>query len=238
MKDKVLKWLIKIRDKAFGLNKINYQFEEKLIIRIRELKALEILKPYFPTGFLFETDYSLPFQLIQHICNDILIYKPKTIIEFGSGLSTIIISNFLKEVNLNVEFISVDQDKNWQNLISRHCNSVSFFSFEISDNNPFSKNGDGKWFDIPNKSELLNKNYDLVIIDGPIGKKNKFARYGAINFLRNKLTKSSIIFIDDIHRFDEQILAKDFVIEFNLKKIDIYKYSRLSHNYNIITSPS
>jgi glycosyltransferase involved in cell wall biosynthesis len=236
MKDKILKWIIRIRDKAFGLNKINFQFEERLIIRVRELKALEILKPYFPKGFLFETDYSLPFQLIQHICNDILIYKPKTIIEFGSGLSTIIISNFLKENNLDVEFISVDEDENWQSLISKHSNSVSFFSFGISENNPFSKNGGGEWYNIPKNSDLLIKSYDLVIIDGPIGKNNKFARYGALNFIKNKLNESSIIFIDDVNRYDEQILARDLARDFNLNKVEIYKYSRLSHNYKIITS--
>lgn len=77
--------LKKLRDRIFGVEKMVYlstqKMEEISSWKMRELKAFEILKPYFNKGFLFETGFTISFQTFQHIANDIVLFKPKTILK-------------------------------------------------------------------------------------------------------------------------------------------------------------
>ncbi|PSL01263.1 hypothetical protein [Cecembia rubra] len=235
--------LVNLRDWVFGIQKTGFLIQEKVKeivwFRTKELKAIEILKPYFPKGFLFESEFSLSFQTIQHIANDIVIHRPKTILEIGSGLSTMILNNLIKELDYRPEFISLDQDENWQKHLLNYCDLVTFKNFEISEKNEYSKKGKGKWFDIPNDSDLLNYNFDLVIIDGPKGFESRFARYGILNFLKGKISKSSIIFLDDTNRNDEKFLLNSMRDQLGFTHCkSFYKYSRLSFQDGINTTPS
>src|SRR5690606_5248637 len=164
----IRKWLIEIRDRIFGIHKLKFlliqKIERELDFKFREQKAIEILKPYFPSGFVFETGFSLKFQTIQHIANDIIINKPRVILEIGSGISTLILDNFISELDYKPEFVSIDQDSIWQNHLKRYSKNVDFYAFDIVENNEFSMDGIGNWFDIPSNSELRNKQFDLIIV--------------------------------------------------------------------------
>lgn len=236
-------WLTGFRDKIFGIQKLEFLLTEEinreLSFKFREQKAIEILKPYFPRRFLFETGFSLNFQTIQHIANDIIIYNPKTILEIGSGISTLILDNFISELDYNPKFISVDQDSNWQLQLKNQTRNVDYFAFDISTQNQFSLDGRGNWFDIPLNSELRGEKYDLVIIDGPKGFESKNARYGVVKFLRNRIGKNSIIFVDDTNRKDERFLCDSLLREFSFNHCDsFYNYSRLCFEREFTTSPS
>lgn len=235
-------WIVNLRDKVFGIDKLEYRIVKRTMeysdFKIKELKAMEILKPYFPRGFVFETGYSLSFQAIQHIANDIVISKPQTILEIGSGLSTIILSNFISELDYNPEFISIDQDPAWQKHLQSQCQNVDFYDFDITSNSEFAMEGN-KWFEIPEDSMLRRKKYDLAIIDGPKGSESKYSRFGIVNFLKEKITESTIIFLDDTDREDEKFILQQMKEDlcFNICKT-FSRYSRLSNKDIIITTPA
>lgn len=234
-------WLRNIRDKIFGINKLEFRIDKKAKeysdFKFKELKAMEILKPYFPKGFVFETSYTLSFQVIQHIANDIIINKPQTILEIGSGLSTIILSNLISELNYGPNFISIDQDFKWQNHIKPHCKEVEFYNFEITKNKESTI--EGSWFNIPKDSFLREKKFDMVIIDGPKGFESKYARYGIIDFLKGRVMESTIVFLDDTDREDEQFILQNLKDKLSFKFCNsFYKYSRLTQTNLIVTSPS
>lgn len=235
--------LTAFRDKVLGIQKLEYLLLEKMKKEIdfgrKEQKAIEILKPYFPKGFVFETGFSLNFQTIQHVANDIVANRPKTILEIGSGLSTLILDNLISELGYNPEFISIDQDSLWQGELRKKTESVDFYMFDICIKNEFSLDGKESWFDIPLDSPLRNKIFDLIIIDGPKGFESKNARYGILNFLKGKINESTILFLDDTNRDDEKFLKKGLINEFSFKVCDsYYNYSRFSFNTGLITSPS
>ncbi|WP_143959150.1 class I SAM-dependent methyltransferase [Litoribacter populi] len=240
----LLNVVIKLRDLILGVSKNqtllhkSLENDKEISFRIKEIKAMEVLKPYFPDSYLFETSYSISFQTLQHLANDIVVYRPKTILEIGSGLSTIIINNLLKELNYDVKFFSVDQDLGWQKTLSKTCDLVLFKHFDLINSNSFSFDGTGTWFDIPSNSELLSMKFDLILVDGPKGHESKFARYGIVNFISDRLNPNSIMYIDDTHREDEDLIVSDLVKRMDLKIVNRgYNYCRLSFVDNINTKP-
>jgi hypothetical protein len=236
------KWLTKVRDKFLGINKLEYRIgrrNEALIdSKFKELKAIELLKGYFPQGFVFESTYSLSFQTIQHIANDIIVNRPATILEIGSGLSTIVLSKVIKETGYKAEFFSVDQDRTWQDHLKMHCDNVNFYQFEIGTSGEFAMEG-SNWFDIPLDSILRTKKYDLVIVDGPKGSESRLARYGIVDFLRGRLTETAIVFVDDTDREYEKVLLWHLRDMMPFRHCEtFYRYSRLSNDNRVVTSPS
>lgn len=213
--------------------------EREVAFRQRELKALEILKPYLPQGYLFETGFSLPLQLIQHIVNDILAHQPKTILELGSGLSTQILGNMIRIESLDVQFISVDNDANWQKMLEPNCPQVSFYSFPLSEQSPYSYTKSGVWYAIPEDPPWGGSPIDMVLVDGPKGSSCEKARYGFIPFLKDRLGERPIIYVDDTHRADERFIVEQASSAFNLPQVQsFHRYSRLSQAEDFYTAPA
>ena len=108
-----------------------------------------------------------------------------TILEFGSGASTHILS---KTYNM----ISIEEDKYWANRYDS-----DYLLAPIKDD----------WYDIDMVNNFLkDKSYDAIIIDGPA----KGDRKKLVELIENdiiKINKNVMIFVDDVQRSDEYILA-------------------------------
>jgi predicted O-methyltransferase YrrM len=234
-----MKWLVEIRNKLLGINHIDKVRSDQQY-HFKELKAIEVLKPYFPKGYLFESGFSLSFQTIQHIANDIVIFKPSIVLEFGSGLSTIILNNFIKQNGLEVRLISIDNDGLWQRSLREECDRVDFFDFPLRQSHPNSYNAMGSWFDIPDDHHLNTLKYDLVIVDAPKGSLGKLSRYGFIPFIEDKLSKNAVVYIDDTNRIDEQQIAEIWGGKNKATMIsEIFnRYTRFTSDQSYYTSPS
>ena len=68
------------------------------------------------------------------------------------------------------------------------------------------------WYNI-NKTNFKKK-IDLVIIDGPPSKLDKFARYPAIPLLLDNMSNKAIIILDDARRKSEQQIINKWKINF------------------------
>ncbi|GAB3219691.1 hypothetical protein J0A67_04880 [Algoriphagus aestuariicola] len=247
----ILYSLKKIRNKIFGINELNRVIRESndslarvFEFRQRETKAILLLKEYFPEKFVPDTSFSMSYQAIQHILNDILVSKPKRILEFGTGISTVIISNFLRKNSLDTSFISVDNDLNWVNLIENHISDSKkgiIFPFELKINSEFSLGNSGTWYDIPDDHLITQEGFDLIIVDGPFGGICKHSRYGALKFLKkfDLINQKTIVFVDDTNRPDELFLIDSLFSELGFtERKDFMRYSRLSFGDHCFTNPS
>jgi hypothetical protein len=239
--------LTRIRDKIFGINKLCYLYNKDVKIifqsidfKYREIKALELLKPYLPNDYVLETGYSISFQTIQHVINDLIVYEPEIILEFGSGISTQVINNFITSNQLNTRFISIDDDQVWQNRIKRTCENIEFYCFPLVSNHPMSYQSRGVWFSIPEDHIINSLIFDLVLIDAPKGDICSLSRFGFIPFLSKKLNKNSIIYLDDTNRSDEDLIAKLFIKDTPKKIVEqkCYNYTRFSGEEVYYTKPS
>ncbi|WP_157243366.1 hypothetical protein [Algoriphagus resistens] len=222
-----------------SISQATLTLEREVAFRQRELKALEILKPYLPQGYLFETGFSLPLQLIQHIVNDILVYQPKTILELGSGLSTQILGNMIRMEGLDIKFISVDNNFTWQKMLKPKCPQVAFYSFLLSEQSPHSYTKSGVWYEIPEDPPWGENLIDMVLVDGPKGNSCEKARYGFIPFLKGRLSELPIIYVDDTHRADERFIVEQASSAFDLPQVQsFHRYSRLSKVEDFYTAPA
>jgi hypothetical protein len=101
--------------------------------------------------------------------------KGKTILEFGSGRGTI-------ELTKLWTVYSVEQDKKWLGIAS----DAKYIYAPIKDG----------WYDSDIVFSEIPKEYDLIIIDGPMGSDLRFG----IDKHLDKLNTNIPIIIDDTHR--------------------------------------
>jgi hypothetical protein len=157
------------------------------------------------------------------VLNEVEIHRRIRVLEFGSGVSTVYLAKRLKQ--LGGTLLSIDDNKDWQSLVVDHCSDCidnSTFVFAPTRNIKVGK-FEYLWYDTEILLKYL-KNFkaDLIIIDGPVAKSCRMARYPALPFLRNFLAEDFTIFLDDINRRDELITAMSWANEYNLSLDVIY----------------
>lgn len=195
---------------------------------LEDIYALALLNPLLGNSpFIPFTGASLRPFCLAHIINDIVINRREHIIEFGSGMSTIVIGRLIKMNKLASTLISIEHNQAWvevlNNLLIRedlhHCVKVAWVPLATSDQ----ALGANKWYD----TKILTGNlasavFDMVIVDGPpaweTGKGK--ARYPALPFIYDKLSERCSVYLDDAERAGEQeILAlwqQKFPLRFTL----------------------
>ncbi len=146
--------------------------------------------------------WSISPSAMMTIVNHILINDVKTIVEFGTGISTIFLNNLSKKNKLGLKIISIDHDENWQKTIREkygvddvtfiHCPLTSKMSFEGNEYH---------WYDINKLQGIEKETVDFIIIDGPIGSQSPYERAGAFEFFKSELSRKSFsCFLDDTNQ--------------------------------------
>ena len=158
------------------------------------------------------------------LLNFILVQKkPKSILELGSGKSTLYFLEFVAK-NKESNFISLEHHYIWYKkqlkIIKKN------FENKFIDCIKFSKIVDD-WYDFRS-----DKEFDFIFLDGPneysFLKKNKSKRDSeiAINFLRKKIKNCEVLIVDDTHRQLEKNLLKKLNLQ--LKSIE-FNYNQTNN---------
>jgi hypothetical protein len=239
VKNKIQEYLRSIKT-IENKTELNYSFIED------HIAYSQLLKMFDNNTFLPLTKWSISPKEVVHICNDLVINKRKSIIEFGSGFSTVCIAQLLKINNIKATFFSVENDIEWAvelNNILHHLKLNEYVEIILAPIKDvpiqLAKDTQKKWYD----TDILNMelrevtNFDLVIVDGPFGGITPFARYSAIPFLEKKIALSYSIFLDDTHRVDEKQIGEDWKILLEGQLNNFKIYSRLSNNSGFEVSP-
>lgn len=218
---------MKLLNKLKNLNDLLDNYSKREILKEQQRKDIycRLLLNNLFEGYdhLPITKSSMSFFGIAMILNDIQINKRQNIIEFGSGLSTILMARLIKKDNLPCKVYSVEHDKNWFDLLNTVLKKENTIENVVSIYAPLTSSKKSKnnimWY---NEESLLNslpKNvfFDLVIIDGPPAhEKNKsLSRYPALPFINKKLNKSYSVYVDDASRIGEQEVINSWKNELN-----------------------
>lgn len=180
-----------------------------LFRNVRSNRSLSMLSPLI-TGwsYLPITDWAPGPEFYVHICNDIIINQKRSIVEFGSGITTILMARLLAKNNLDAKIISIDHDEKWQDIISHCCkmdNIGKYIQFICS---PIAQEGKYSWYTASKIQFPADFVADTVVVDGPIGGQT-MARYGAIPFIKKYLSKEYYtIYLHDTDRPDEQKILR------------------------------
>ena len=151
--------------------------------------------------------------LVCCLINDIRINRRRTIVEFGSGVSSLVIAGALDPGAQRL--ISFEHNEDWASYVSEQLGRLNLADrcqvvhaplqpCELSvDTSP--------WYDIGVvRNSLKSLEVDVVICDGPpaYSRDIRMARYPAMPALQSMLAKSYSVYLDDIDRSSEREIAK------------------------------
>jgi predicted O-methyltransferase YrrM len=143
------------------------------------------------------------------VLNDILTNRRRTIVECGSGVSTIYMARLLRGEEGHVH--ALEHDAGWAStvqgiLAAEGLSDVATVLHAPLEPHPLSRDGND-WYAPRVAEELLALTPDLLLVDGPHGgARRRLARYPALPFFRPVLGRSSTVVLDDIQRPGEQEL--------------------------------
>lgn len=185
-------------------------------VKLEDTYALALLNPLL-SGFPLVpfTGASLRPFCLAHIINDIVINGRERIVEFGAGISTVMIGRLIKLNKLACALVSIEHDQAWVEVLNRllaredlhHCVKVVWVPLATSD----LALDANTWYDTQILQEALSAAvFDMAIVDGPpawAAGKGK-ARYPALPFVYDKLSERCSVYLDDADRAGErEVLA-------------------------------
>lgn len=191
------------------------------------LYALALIQPLLQSyPFIPLTTSSIKPNNLAFLLNDVTLNQRKSILEFGSGISTILMGRLIRKNGLDCKIISVEHDKDWIEFVQGYIDKDGTHEAVQMIYAPLTRSenalDENAWYD----TRVLEKSvqgikFDMVVIDGPPAwEPNKDrARYPAFSFIWNRLCSKAIVCLDDANRDGEKdILAKwegDYRIKFN-----------------------
>lgn len=157
------------------------------------------------------------------LMNEIVLNKRTSILEFGSGLSTILMANVIKKFSLQAKIISIEAEEEWVHrirakIVDMELSSIVTIVFApLKNETTLGRNN--KWYNIQEHLAVLRESapYDMVLIDGPPAYHEDIAlsRYTAIPFIKSLLANEFAIFLDDANRHGEKIIMEAWKRNFN-----------------------
>jgi predicted O-methyltransferase YrrM len=187
---------------------------------LQEIEALLRLRDEFPTRF--ESPLLWKFALsprgMWQVVNLIRERRPSTIVELGSGLSTLYLSRCIAErpgpVLYSLEH-SLEYVESTRQLLESHeaGDGIHLIHAPLVDTDVGGRTF--SWYQLP---ESLPSEIDMLIVDGPPGDTEPLARLPAVACLIERLRPGAIIVLDDAHREDEREIASSWVRDFDLRR--------------------
>ncbi len=212
-------------------------------LKIDDIYSLNILQPLLNGHpYLPFTGSSLRPFCLNYILNDIIVNNRKSIIEFGSGISTIMIGRLIKVNKLKTKLLSIEHNYDWVNVLSAILKTEGLEDVIEIQYSPLESCklsiDNNQWYKLENLNNVTeNKFFDMVIIDGPPAweaNKSK-SRYPALPFIWDKLALSFSVFIDDASRLGEknviQLWENNFGIKFSVVGNTLGYYHKGSSYY-------
>ncbi len=174
-----------------------------------ELHSMQVILNRFPECSLATSGYSMTFANL-HVLMDLLDEtEPNTVVEFGSGLSTILVAAWMKRRGRGL-LRSFDHDSRWADKTSRHLakhgldrhcqvSCVALSTITVQGHTV-------DWYDLPRDVQELS-GIDLVIVDGPPSHEQAMARLPALFALEARLADECCVILDDAMRREEAAVA-------------------------------
>ncbi len=164
------------------------------------LNRLELPADALPNLGSWKADVGLLKLVSDHILNE----KPQTVVEFGTGASTLIIAQALKLAGVEADYISFDQHEDFsektRQWLAEHGLKADLRAAPLI---PSPGGWPGLWYD----HEPLPDRIDFMLIDGPPWSIHPFTR-GAAETLFDRIPLGGVVMLDDAARPGERVVAR------------------------------
>ncbi len=197
-------------------SRINTHTTETLFWNVNQLEASHYLQSFIsPRIPLPNTRQGAASpDLLSTIFQKIILNDPKTIVELGSGVSTLFMGHLLRDRKMRGKIHSVDHSEEYfkiteENILNAGLtNEVTLYYCPLI--KYVMKEKECLWYDI---SGLTVSSIDLLIIDGPPGFLQEKMRYPALPLLIDRLAEGALIIVDDYKRYDDSEMVKEWLSE-------------------------
>lgn len=213
--------------------------QEKSFYNQEQLWASQKLNALFSQGhFIPQTTWSMNPMAMLHALNISSGMQAQSIVEFGSGATTLYLAQQLKLENRKTPFISIESNKEWKILIEKQLaiyDLQDYVQLVLAPVVPITKDyayeNQETWYDqnIVNQAVKAVNQIDLIIVDGPFGGSTPYARYSAYPVLKDKTHSKSVWLLDDTNRSEEAEISKAWQKESGLEVKNFKRYSILQH---------
>ena len=228
------------------LRKVEERLDYLAEMQGENLAGLQLQKLFSDGFFMPLTSWSISPAEVLHICNDIEVNDRRSIIEFGSGYSTLCMARVLQISGRRAKLYSVESDASWfesmkaaldRNGLDEHVELI--FAPVVDAPAGISMAEGARWYD----SKILDtalKNadpIDLAVVDGPFGSVSAHARYPAVPFLKNRLADRFAIFLDDASRPHERQISERWQALLGAAPKDFGRYMYFSNSQGFDSEP-
>ena len=185
----------------------------RLAGKMYDLQALHLLRPYLPAPYTPWSKAALRPGAVACILNEIVVQRRRAVVEFGAGVSTLLIARCLRDCGGRL--IAVEHDEDWVALIGARLEAEGLDRVARVVRAPLAasrRSLDGSpWYDEAVVHDALgDEPVDLMICDGPpaYGDDIRLARFPALPAVIDQLAPDCAIFLDDIDRGGEREIAR------------------------------
>jgi predicted O-methyltransferase YrrM len=159
--------------------------------------------------------YAMAADVASALVTEILVGKPTTIVELGSGVSTLLTAYAIRQAG-HGRLFSFEHDEKYLAQTREYLDNhdleslVELFYAPLSDLEL--EKGVWQWYTI--QTEDLFAPIDLLVVDGPPARIQTLSRYPALPALHEYLSETGTVFVDDYFREDEAEAVRSWLHEF------------------------
>lgn len=212
-----------------------------------QLWATQKLESLFKEShFIPQTGWSMTPQATLHALNIISLNKSTSIIEFGSGATTLYIAKLLQIENSKAHFFSIESNMEWKEKMEKQLDDyglgdyvqIIYAPLEKANQDYTFKNQE-TWYSTQILEEALGdiSTFDFVIVDGPFGGSTSYARYSAFPFLKDRTTQETIWLLDDTNRSEEFEILNEWQRQSCLNWRSFKRYALLASSSRFDSTP-
>ncbi len=154
------------------------------------------------------TQWAATPELALELIHQMISHRPKTIVELGSGCSSLIMGYMLEQQAEQGHLISIDHDTEYAHKTRRDVSlhgldaHITVLDAALESQPSIGPNGrQATWYQL--RDLTLPESIDLLVVDGPPEKVTPWVRYPAVPVLADKLSDQAVIVLHDTHRKDE-----------------------------------
>jgi predicted O-methyltransferase YrrM len=178
-----------------------------------EARAWQIVRPLLGgRPYLPWTEGAIRPAALVAVLNEIVFADRRTIVELGSGVSTVVIGRLLAERGGTLT--SLEHDPHWAAVVGSQLEREHLdeaVELLVSPLEPHHETWDGAPWYAAEQVQSLPAEIDLLLVDGPPGFGDGMAhsRYPALPELADRLAQGAVIALDDANREAElEIIAR------------------------------
>lgn len=171
----------------------------------------------------------------------IMATRPKIVVEFGSGASTLVIADALRQNGVG-KLISIEHSDHYgaQTLGTLQAEFLESWvdlrvggleAWEGEHLNPEDAEKPSRWYPVSLLEDV--ENVDLLWVDGPPGATCLFSRYPALPALADKLSPNAEVWMDDTIRQEEKDICERWAADHGFE----LEYSPLEKGLGRLTHP-